>query len=257
MIKNIVKYMVLSLILSLILSLMTLVYYQETLIYPGMSRPGQKLKKPFEAIGNSYYKKGSTGKLWVFFGGNAAIPIDYMDHIKLIEPDDSLLIITYPGYNGDKTKLSPETTNEIIDHCIKEIKLKGYKNTYINFICYSIGCAIAINWLHKNKTQINNLVLLAPFWSLDEVIYSKYPFPSVLIKSLINHNWENKKITDINKNINITIFHGKQDKLIHYSHSVRLAKLAKLTESKLIITEHDDHNTIRNKIPEILKKINP
>lgn len=232
-------------IVFLLLLLFTLTIYQESLIYPGMKRPSQILKKPFEQIDNSFYKKGSTGKIWVFFGGNGALPIDCIDYMKLIKPDHSFLIITYPGYNGVKEKLTPKSINNTIDRCIQQIKDRGYKPSDINFMCYSLGCAIAINWLFDTKFEINKLVLLAPFWSLDEIVNSKYPFPKFVIKKLMNHNWENEKLENINQKIDVTIFHGKQDKLIDCSHSERLSKIK--IGSKLIFTE-DDHQSIRNVI---------
>jgi predicted esterase len=248
MIKTTIK--LIAFILILFLAVLTV--FQKKMIYPGMSRQGQILKEPFKQIYDSYYKKGSTGKIWLFFGGNGAIPADYIDHMDLIDPDHSFLIVTYPGYNGVKKDLNPKTTNETIDNCIKEIIQKGYKYSDINFMCYSLGCAIAINWLSENKIPINNLVLLAPFWSLDEIVYSKYPFPPLIIKLLMDHNWENEKLKHIHKDINITILHGKQDKLIHYNHSERLSELRK---TKLILTEDDDHQSIRNKIPDLFNNI--
>jgi len=233
-----------ALILGLIMTLLILATFQEKLIYPGIENPQILLKEPFEQINDSFYKRGSTGKLWLFFGGNKSKSTDFVD----INSKHSFLIITYPGYNGTMSNPNPETTYDTIEKCIKKVCSKGYENKNINFMCYSIGCAIALNYLSKSKLPINKLILCAPFWSLDEIVHSKYPFPKFLIKQLMNHNWENDKIKDIHHEINVTILHGKNDKLIHYSHSERLAKLRK---SKLILTEHD-HTSIRTRIPEYL-----
>jgi predicted esterase len=92
-------------------------------------------------------------------------------------------------------------------------------------MCYSIGCAVGINYLAKTEQIINKLVLLAPFWSLDEIVHSKYPFPFLVIKKLLNHNWENEKLKYIDNNIDVTIIHGTFDKLINIDHSKRLSKV--------------------------------
>jgi predicted alpha/beta hydrolase family esterase len=247
--KMIIKTISALITILIILLLLILVTFQESLIYPGMKRPGEILKEPFEQIHDSFYKKGSTGKIWIFFGGNGSLPIDYINGIKLIKEDHSFLIITYPGYNGTKTKLTPGTTNALISKCIEELNNRGYQPKDINFMCYSIGCAIAINYLSDHPLLINKLILLAPFWSLDEIVHSKYPFPIFLIKKLINHNWENERLKNVHSKIDITIIHGKQDKLIDYSHSQRLSEV---TKCKLILTEYDDHQSIYNKIPEYI-----
>lgn len=227
-----------------------LAHKQENLIYPGMKRPIHILQEPFENIHHSFYKKGTTGKIWIYFGGNNNNPIDYHDIFKNISIEHSILLITYPGYNGFKQDMNPHNTNLTIKKCINSILNKGYNIKDINFICYSIGCAIAINYLATHNININNLVLLAPFWSLDEIVHSKYPYPISIIKFLMNHNWENYKLKDIHPNINTTIIHGKNDELIHYSHSDRLSKLRNI---ELIYT-NDDHRSIREIIPNIINK---
>jgi predicted alpha/beta hydrolase family esterase len=237
-------------IVLIFLLLLILATFQENLIYPGIKRPGIILKEPFEEIHDSFYKKGSNGKIWVFFGGNNSLPGDYINIINNMSIDGhSFLIITYPGYNNTQLKPNPKTTYEKIDNCLNAIKKKGYKDENINFICYSIGCAVAINYLSKKKILIKNLVLFAPFWSLDEIVHSKYPFPIFVIKNLLNHNWENEKLKDIHHKIDVTIVHGKKDKLINYNHSERLSKIRK---SKLILTEEDDHTSISNRISEYI-----
>ncbi len=240
---KIVTFATIFLVFIILLALTT---YQERLIYPGIKREKQILKEPYEDIHGSYYKKGTTGILWVFFGGNNSLPIDFIDITNSF--NHSFLIITYPGYNNTPSKPSPETINNLVEKCLEKI-LKKNKNYTINFMCYSIGCAAGINFLSNKKLLVNKILLLAPFWSLDEIVHSKYPFPKFIIKQLMNHNWENEKIKEIDPNIDVTIVHGKNDELIHFNHSERLAKLRKC---KLILT-NDTHSTMRNRIIELIK----
>lgn len=246
--NNFASLLLFTIISSLFLLLCTLTTIQEQLIYPGIKRQIQILNEPFLNINNSYYKKGNTGILWVLFGGNDSLPIDFVDITELSK--HSFLIITYPGYNNTPLKPSPDNISNLTNQCLVKVQTL-YNYNIINFMAYSIGCAAAIYYLSQNrKIQINKLVLLAPFWSLDEIVHSKYPFPTFIIKKLLNHNWENEKLKDIDPKIDVSIFHGKNDKLINFNHSERLSKLKKC---KIIFTD-DDHTSIRNKMIHIINE---
>jgi hypothetical protein len=232
----------LSVIFLIFLILLYLFVNQQKLIYPGMSREIDVshpiLKEPFEMINTSYYKKGKTGKLWLILGGNRSLPSDFTDYIG--ESTNSILMITYPGYNKTELKPNLETINLTIDNCIKKLNIKGYNNNDINFICHSIGCAAAINYLANKKIEIGKLVLLAPFSNISQVIYDKYMIPKFLINKLIDHMWDNQKIIDVHKSIEIVIIHGKHDKY-----------LCELRGCNLEITD-DDHNSIKRFIPTFI-----
>jgi predicted alpha/beta hydrolase family esterase len=244
--KNHLKIVTFTSIFLVFLLLLLLMTFQEHLIYPGIKREKIHLSEPFEDIYGSYYKKGSTDILWVFFGGNGSIPADFVDIIEQF--DHSFLTITYPGYNNTPLKPSPETINNLVDKCLDKVLRKNKKYT-VNFACYSIGCAAGINYLSTKKKVINKMLLFAPFWSLDEIVYSKYPFPKFIIKKLMNHNWENDKLKDIHPSIDVTILHGKNDELIHFSHSERLSKLR---NCKLILT-NDTHSSMKDRIAGLIK----
>jgi hypothetical protein len=159
MIKKVFIALIILLITVIIITLMGLGFLQESLIYPGLKREKIHLKEPFDQIDNSYYKKGSTGKLWILLGGNNSLPGDFEDYV--IDKQDSFLLVTYPGYNGAELRPDPETMNKVIENCMKKLD-KNYK---INFLCYSIGCAVAINYLSSvgKKTNTDKVILLAPF----------------------------------------------------------------------------------------------
>ncbi len=234
----------------IIILMIILLYKQETLIYPGIGREIDYLhpvtKEPFELIDTSYYKQGTTGNIWILLGGNASLPSDYISYVK--HSKNSILLLTYPGFN--KTKLRPnlDNINLVIDCCIKKLNKRGYHNENISFICYSIGCAAGINYLSTNKLKINKLILLAPFYNISKVIEDNYYIPQFISNSLLDHVWDNHKIKDIHQSINVIIIHGKNDKLINVKHSEILSKVR---FSKLIITE-DCHNTITRLINDYI-----
>lgn len=217
---------------------------QNKYIYPGMTIPYNELSVPYIKINQSYYKKGTTGRLWIYFGGNRSSPKDSMFIRQNI--DDSFFFVGYPGYNGSKIKMNPR--NSLM--CIREdISKLNYPSDKTNIICYSIGCAIAINWLSiDNQARYDNLILLAPFWSLDKVINENCPLPRWLVRLLLDHNWENKRLQFINEYIKVHIYHGKQDKLISYKHSEQLSRIRNV---RLTLTD-DDHKTIRKYLQKII-----
>jgi len=253
MLPKIGLYILICFLFFVIIFLSVLTIFQEQLIYPGINRPTLLLNEPFENIHGSYYKQGTSGILWVIFGGNHSLPADFIHLVEQDSVNHSFLIITYPGYNETPLKPTPESINLLVDKCIQKI-MKNYK---INFLCYSIGCAAGINYLHHNyrhgnrlKLPINKLILLAPFWSLDEIVHSKYPFPKSMIKQLLNHNWENEKLKSIDPDIKVIIIHGKNDELIHFSHSERLAKLR---HCQFILT-NDTHGSVTSKMSSIINE---
>ncbi len=222
--------------------------FQEQLIYPGLFRTSFKLS--FQNIQTKdgdtgcYYKEGNPGTpLWIVLGGNNSLPQDYQALAS--KTVNSYLLINYPGFGGTVGKMKPETTAELISNCLKAVQKP---NQVINFICHSIGCAVGLNFLDKNPHIVpKRLVLLAPFWKLEEVIAKKYTFvlPESVITSLINHTWDNfEHIESLHPETDVTIVHGRNDRLIDWKQGERLAKKHK--NAKFTLTD-DDHNSIVGK----------
>lgn len=234
-----------------VLFVMALAFFQEYLMYPGRYREQSVISESFRQIDKSYYKKGISNKLWVICGGNYSIPQDYVKFTEGL--DHSWLLVNYPGYPGNENEHpNPETMSKNIRKCLE--KLKEYK--HINFLGYSIGTAVTLNYLEKYGPDhpVETVILLAPFYSIDEIIYSKFLVPRIVTQNLLNHNWNNyEAITKLPVDINLTIAHGKNDEVVNYEQSIQLHELIKdKIHTKLILTE-DDHMSVCRLIPELIK----
>ena len=237
-----IKFIIIIIISTIIISTIALIYNQEALIYPGINSTKKVLTEPFIDIKGSYFKKGTSDILTVFLGGNNSTPTDFENHAKISK--DNVLIIVYPGFNKTSGKINKKSITQYINFVLAKV-CKKHQCYNINFICYSIGCAICLHYLsetdNKSKNKVLKCTLLAPFWSLDRVVSDIYCFPKEVVRVFLNHNWENfKTIQKIDDNIEIEIFHGKNDKLINITHSEQLSKMRKC---KFNITD-DDHYTI-------------
>ena len=230
----------------------TLNLVQKHLLYPGRHRECKTLEEPFTQIENSFFKPGTSQDLWVFLGGNNSIPSDYSHYAQTSE--HNCLLITYPGYNCNEADPNPDTMADTIKKCLDKLKDNPmHKKFVINFVCFSIGTGVGLYFLSKygKDYNIKKVILLAPFWSIDEIVWDKCLIPQSVVRYLLIHNYENHlNLLQIPKDIEITIAHGKSDEIISHEHSLRLNKLRK---SKLIITDDDTHLTINRLIPELIK----
>jgi len=249
---------VICIVYLLLLGLLNTV--QLDLLYPGRYRECTELGEPWQKISNSYYKKGTTKDLWVVLGGNNSVPTDYVKFT--IGSDHNFILIGYPGYclEGGKGPSHPDPTNTA-----KEIKtsLDKFKDTNtntntntINFVCYSIGTGVGLNFLSNHpEYQVKKVVLIAPFWSIEDIVWDKCFIPNSIINYFLVHSWDNHaniiKLPDI---IDLTLVHGKNDILITSEHSERLFELIKHRKNaKLILTEDDDHLSVCRLIPDLIK----
>lgn len=233
--------MKLKLILLVIIVLTFLWYNQEVLIYPGILRHEKHLKEPFKRLKNgSYYKDGNTKILWIVLGGNNSMPHSFE---ILNKSKHSILLIKYPKFaKYYDEQINSHTLNNRINDSLKEI---NYKDLEINFICHSIGCAVGLNYLRFHKyIKPKKLILLAPFWKIEEVIYDCYKIPQFLLDILLEHKWNNhENLSHLNHIDDITILHGENDPLISWKQGERLSKLR---DNIKFIKTNDDHSSIIN-----------
>lgn len=236
---SIIALVVIGLIL---LGLVILLAIQDFFIYPGRFRTKpENIEEGFENINGSLFKKGVSKKLCIVFGGNSSIPSDFVSFSK--HSDNYILIIAYPGYFGTPGIPRSETTVKYIDELVKKL-VKNHGITETNFICHSIGCAIALDYLKKTKHKPTKVVLFAPFYNLSYIIHKESGIPLNIVRFVLMQEWDNTVIKDLPQDLDIVIYHGTNDKLIHHNESVSLSKLHKGV--KLIITE-DDHNSLVRK----------
>lgn len=88
--------------------------------------------------------------------------------------------------------------------------------TNINIIGESLGTSIAS--YHSNHAQVNTLILLNPFYSLQRLARTHYPlYPSFLLTETYNTRQYLEGFTG-----NITILHAEQDQIVPPLQSQKL-----------------------------------
>jgi predicted alpha/beta hydrolase family esterase len=175
-------------------------------------------------------------KIMIFSHGNASDISDYYDFKKIAnEINVCIVVYDYIGYGKSHIyKLLNEKT------CYKshETIVKYYEklNKDIYLVGQSLGTGVVVDYISTHDISlIKKVMLISPYKSICSVVYdSSLLYP-------INQFMSINKIKSINKKLKIYFYHGKNDKIINYNHSIILSSLC---NSHLILLEDIGHNDI-------------
>lgn len=178
-----------------------------------------------EAKGIVYYLHGNGGSISTW--------------IHVIEPFRALgyevFLLDYRGYGKSEGSISSQQQLfEDIQVGYDEVR-KLYQEKEIIVLGYSLGSGLAAQVAAQNEPK--QLILQAPYYSITDMMTKKYAFiPTFLLQYPIpTHEFIQQC------SMPITLFHGKQDELIPYNSSVRLAKLLK-PKDQMVTLENQGHN---------------
>ncbi|AWH85274.1 alpha/beta hydrolase [Flavobacterium album] len=165
-----------------------------------------------------------------------------------------LFMLDYRGYGKSGGTIESEAQiNEDIEKAFAYME-KDYQLRNIIIAGYSIGTGPATHLAAKKKVKA--LILQAPYYSLTGLSGEKVPLiPEFVKRYKFNTGSEILKV-----NAPVYIFHGTEDKLIPYEHSLKLKKKAG-DRAVLIPLPGEGHNAIndsalfKEKLSGILKKI--
>lgn len=148
-----------------------------------------------------------------------------------------LFMLDYRGYGKSGGHITSEDQMHGDMQKVYEYLLKLYSEDKIIIAGYSIGTGPAAKLAANNKVKA--LLLQAPYNSLTQLIQEKAPF---MPKGLIRYHFETYK-NIVKVSAPVYIFHGTNDKLIPYSHSVKLKQ--RLPRAVLIPLPGEGHNSIK------------
>ncbi|TRZ41991.1 alpha/beta hydrolase [Robertkochia solimangrovi] len=180
-----------------------------------------------------FYLHGNAGNLQGW-GVNAR---------KFLEHDHDVFMLDYRGFGKSTGSIESE------EQFLKDVQLvydtlrSRYEENKITVLGYSIGTAPAAKISADNHPK--RLILNAPYYSLNDLIAHNpnFGFTSIFpISLLLKYELPNYRFLADCK-VPITIFHGKDDKLIYYGSSQKLSEFFKPGDT-LIGLEHTDHNNI-------------
>ena len=185
--------------------------------------------------GNSE-RKAKNGAV-IFFHGNAGNLQGwgkYAQHFTDLDYD--FYLFDYRGYGKSGGKIGSQEQLYADADAMMESVLREYDAGEVTALGYSVGSGLAARTAQKYGTK--RLVLIAPYFSLEDLTREKMPFvPKFLIKYKI-------PTFEFVGGFGgpVTIFHGEHDELISVDNSRRLLKFLKPSDK--IYELNAGHNDI-------------
>ncbi len=214
-----------------------MIYYPRSYSYKQLPKNIVELKFKTDAGKQSafYYPApedatGTPERLWVIFGGNATLALDWYDFIKTY-PDKKagFLLIDYPGYGNCRGRASPKTILQSSEKALETLaaELNLPKKTLaekLHILGHSLGAAAALQF--AVSYPVKKMVLVSPFTSMQDmavIVVGK------LFSKMVVHNFDNRaRLDELSQRPSppeIIVFHGEQDEIIPVSMGRELAKL--------------------------------
>ena len=182
--------------------------------------------------------RGADRKLVFFLHGNAGAVDGWGDLAPYYTSlGYDFFVLDYRGYGKSEGKIESEQQFYADVQAAYQQLTAEYRENNIVVVGFSIGTASASMLAARNNPRM--LILLAPYYSLVDMLRHTFPFvPPFLLKYKFRNNVfiEQAKVP-------VYIFHGNRDEVIPYSSSVKLRKYLE-PASRHITLEGQDHNGI-------------
>jgi len=180
-----------------------------------------------------YHKPLAPGKdTVVFFQGNGG-HLGYRNTkvMPWVEDGYGLLLVGYPGYNGNPGKPSEEGLYRNARASIKALLNKGTPESRLVLYGESIGTGVAVQM--ASEFHAAGLVLEAPFTSLVDA--AAYHYPYLPVRLLMRERFDSlSKIGRINR-IPLLWIHGEKDNIVPIALGRRLFDMAEGPKKAAII----------------------
>lgn len=183
-----------------------------------------------------YYKENSLEDVFVYYHGNAGSACDRAYHKSIFEESGrSVIFVEYIGYSADDKEPSQKLILKDVENIHEFIEAKYFEDIIV--YGQSIGSGAAS--YHALLGNVNSLILVSTFSSLDDIVQSKYiVYPaSILLREKYNNSeWlENFKG-------DLLILHGDSDVDIPARFSQKLFDGIENENKEYILIEGAGHN---------------
>ena len=189
------------------------------------------------------HKKGLP--LVLYFGGNAANVLHFLDDTAYKIKEYNFISFNYPGYANSEGKPSEKA---ILKYALEIAK--KYKPQHM--IGRSLGTAVAS--YVASKIEVDTLLLVTPFDSIANVAQSKYPiFP---IKLLVKHQFNELEWLQNSKAKQINALFVRNDEVIPSQNIEHLKTSVKFNKTIIIDASHNfiyEDRDIPKQIEALLK----
>lgn len=169
------------------------------------------------------------GAIWVLFGGNGGLALDWMDLVSSYpSAQDAFLLIDYPGYGSCTGSPSRKTIQESSDAALAA--LAGHLGVKVaaleprlRVLGHSLGAASALGFASAHP--VSRVVLLAPFTTLRDMARRSVGWP---LCYLLLDNFDNRarlqEITHRSPAPSIDILSGTDDAVIPFTMGAELGR---------------------------------
>lgn len=184
--------------------------------------------------------------LWVVFGGNAMVSLDWIPWIiSISHPGTAILLIEYPGYGNASGPTSSKTIAESSSNTFKlALAHLPRKLPSVTAFGHSIGAAVALKFAITHS--VDKLVLSAPFTSLSALASHFLPFiPQFILRVVCqNHEWNN--VLNLRSFLlrrpftRVHIIHGINDAIVPFTMGKELSRLGPAITFHKCSSGHND-----------------
>lgn len=188
------------------------------------------------------FKADSSKGLIFYLHGNAGSLSSWGKVAKTYtDLDYDVFMLDYRGFGkSEGTIVSVKQLFTDIQTAYDEMR-KRYEQSKIIVLGYSMGTGLAANLAANNQPKL--LILLAPYFSLTDMMKYRYP---LLPDFILRYKIETSQYIQACK-MPIVIFHGDQDHVIYYGSSLKLKKLFK-KQDVLITLMGKGHDGMTNNL---------
>ncbi|MEM6464173.1 MAG: alpha/beta hydrolase [Pseudomonadota bacterium] len=182
------------------------------------------------------------------FGGNAWSGGAVALLLHRVFPDHEVLAVNYRGYGPSSG--SPSAKALFDDAILAYDHVAAQSDAGLVAVGFSIGASVAVD-LASNR-QLNGLVLVTPFDSMEELAAGHYPF--LPVRSLLRHHMDTAAtLRDLD--LPVAIMTAGRDTVVPAARSAPVRKAAADLRSDIAI-EDAGHNDIyaRAEFPDLLRQ---
>ena len=177
-------------------------------------------------------REGLPPAVWLFFGGNAACALDWLDWLESPPlPEPGWLLIEYPGYGLCEGKPSAknilESTESAVDRLAEHLHVE--RSAFEPRLCllgHSIGAAAALQFAARHP--VRRVILISPFTSLRDMARRVVGWP---LCNLLWDRYDNRaRLSELAARAprpSLAIFHGQADEIVPVKMGRELAGMGR------------------------------
>lgn len=162
---------------------------------------------------------GCPARLWVCFGGNASLALDWVSLVnKSPDMDAAFLLVDYPGYGKCGGKPSAAgilaSTEAAMDALAAHLRVtRPELDSRLHLLGHSLGAATALQFAARHNPK--SIVLVAPFTSTPDMVklVTRIPMASLLV-DMYDNRVILRQIAQRPERPWVTIIHGDADTVV-------------------------------------------